>query len=139
MKQIITDGDGKPDNLRENDMDCTVRAIANASGIGYPTAYILMEQAGRKPGGSAFVTSGFAEFRREGFGRFKPLHDLSWRRKMTVKQFVDMYPSGRFVLRVRGSHRKIAHVIAIVDGVYFDNCPAKPRKEVLNAWNLEAL
>lgn len=131
---------GKPAGL-EDIYDCTVCALANASGLDYSVCHIIMEQTGRKQNGFANMMFGLEEWRRERFGTFERISThqdhFSSQRNMTVAQFVKKHSSGRFIIRI-GSLFGTSHVMAVVDGVLIDNGHCEPaRYRVLSAWELE--
>lgn len=129
----VRDG-GRPPTLYEY-ADCTVCALANASGLDYSVAYILMEQAGRKPRGLANILYGLGQYESELFGTYKTLPGISLF-PLTVAQFARQNPTGRFIIRHRVS--SIAtHVLAVVNGVVINNSEVHNlRARVTAAWQL---
>lgn len=146
MKYEISDG-GKPDTLHENNLDCTVRALAIASGLSYEIAYILYEDSGRRPGCPAPTLSGLEEYWSQGFGQFEKVSNAidpsaltayASHNQMTVSQFIRRYPTGRFIIRIKAhGGGRVKHVIAVVDGVAFDNQEVNARKRVETAYQIK--
>ncbi len=132
MKTEITDG-GKPGYLADDFLDCTVRALAIAGAVDYETAYLLMEQAGRKPRCVANIGPGLEEYKKEGFGK-AGWEALLWPHP-TLAQFTKAHPRGRYIVRVRCTPR-IGHLFAVIDGVQHDTFPNGGRKRVLSAWQI---
>lgn len=132
MKTIITDG-GKPANLQEHNLDCTVRALACATGLSYEVAYIIAEDAGRQPGCSYPWAQVVREWVFQGFGHYEWDTDT---RDTTVAAFIRQHPQGRFVIRTQFHGAKIGHVFAVVDGVVYDNYKTSLRRKVRSFYQL---
>lgn len=132
--QFITNCDGgRPDGLDE-DNDCTVCALANASGIGYPAAHILMEQAGRLPGEGSYIHLGLEEYAKEGFGSFFMVAKPS--ASITLSQFARLFPIGRYIVRYDVGYRS-SYVVATVNGVIINNSDTeRSKKRVRMAWKI---
>ncbi len=100
-----------PQNKRVG--DCVIRAIAKALGKEWKEVYIDLAMEGYKQADSFQSLAVWGKY----------LKDNGWEQKLlpdtcpacyTVEQFCKDNPQGYFVL-VTGSH-----VIAVIDGVYFD-------------------
>ena len=107
--------------------DCTVRALATVQGLGYDEAYDLLAGAGRKCG--------------RGFHLVDFLTGQEWteklsfpaqagRPRMNLATFCQEYPQGRYICRVA------KHVIAVIDGVVYDEQPSDPARCVYTAWRI---
>jgi hypothetical protein len=137
----MTDG-GKPQGFRD-EQDCTVCALANASGVGYEVAHILMEDAGRKQNGLSSVLLGLMHWKAEGFGDYRNIPVSSdalkynfGRHYSTLAQFARRYSTGSFIVRCSNGDGT-SHVMAIVNGVILNNeYGTSVRKRVNAAWEL---
>lgn len=114
--------------------DCTVRALATASGVKYDTAYDTLMLHGRKAG-RRFDFKSWAkrstfhgnQFEWTGFPAVKGM----WRVNPVL--FALKFPEGRFVLRTA------KHVLACVDGRISDEGRGAEASCVYGAWQLVRL
>lgn len=101
--------------------DCTVRALANATGLSYHDAYTLAADAGRKPGRGIHSKVLIARAKLRGL-RFRKLRFG----QRTVARFIREYPRGRFYVHV------YAHAFAIVNGDVSDR--TGDMRRITGAW-----
>lgn len=101
--------------------DCTVRALANATGMGYHEAFKLAEALGRRQG-SGLKWKPLCEL-------YAPYSTLN-RVITTVGAFAAQHPIGTFILHVR------KHVFCLKDGVMLDTGASKPTARVDYAWTV---
>jgi hypothetical protein len=106
--------------------DCTVRALANATGMPYNLAHRIMAKAGRKVGSGVHVTTWHSVYERLGVtlqsihgttngARF--LAHMTGRQQqagITLEKLIPMLGSGSFIIKQRG------HVFAVVNGKVLD-------------------
>ena len=93
--------------------DCTVRAIAKATGRDWESTYSALSTMG-------FILSDMpssnhvwgALLRRDGFKRF--IVDDKGNDIYTVKDFCRDNPKGTYILAING------HVVCVTDGIYYD-------------------
>ena len=111
--------------------DCTVRAVALATQIGYDEAYELLAAAGRK------CSKGFA---------FKPWADqaaingyrFEWqgvrkqrgRPRLGLALFCQLYPTGTYIVLVK------RHVLTVIDGVCHDCFISDAQQPVQGFWRV---
>lgn len=105
--------------------DCTVRAYAKVADIPYDFAHEILEGLGRK-------------FRKGFPFREVTLWDRSFTRPIevesgrnpgpTLASFIKSHPIGRYAVLVPG------HVMALVDGVVYDEMVPKPGRRVKRAY-----
>jgi hypothetical protein len=126
IKQVVNDGGSVASGLKEYN-DCTIRALAVVAGLGYSSAHKIGKDAGRKD------KKGFRSFTLiEHCRRIGINFELSKRRSISIKKFLEENPTGRFYARRRG------HAFAIVDGVIQDATPHnRPLQRITSAWKLE--
>ena len=125
IKQVVNDGGSVASGLRE-DNDCTIRALAVVAGLGYSSAHKIGKDAGRKDK-KGFPSFYLIQHCREIGIKF----ELSKRRSISIKKFLDENPTGRFYAKRRG------HAFAIVDGVIQDATPNRPLQRITSAWKLD--
>lgn len=103
--------------------DCTVRAVAWATGMGYAKAHALLAKHGRKLG------KGFklAKFLRDA-APF-PVQELHNVRHRTFGRFAREHPRGSFIIRREG------HAAPVVDGVIIDLSNSS-KCRVIQAWEI---
>lgn len=105
--------------------DCVVRSIASAFDVNYGEAHeICATKFGRKPKDGVYDTaSTFKLLSKEGFRignqPFAPVANSLLQKekglKLTVREFVEKFPTGRYIVLVRG------HAFALVNGVVIGN------------------
>lgn len=120
--------------------DCTVRALAIATGTPYDVVYEKLREDGRPCGG------GF-NLRRWIACQCDPvIGEPEWvfgrrlvrcsfpavknRRRMNPQQFTQDFPKGRFLVQTA------KHVAAVIDGVYLDEQPERPDRCIYGAWEV---
>lgn len=95
--------------------DCTVVALAHATGLPYDECYDTLAKAGRKCGRGFGLTKWAAKASLGGW-RFRQMSFPATKgmRRVNPATFALKHPEGRFILRVS------KHVMACVDGVIVD-------------------
>lgn len=97
--------------------DCVVRAVAKATGISWDEAYTALTVQGYKDKDLLSANTVWGKY----------LQSIGFRRKVvpesctecyTVEQFCADHPNGTYVLALQ------SHVVAAVDGQYFDSWPS---------------
>lgn len=111
--------------------DCTVVALAHASGVDYDTCYDVLAKAGRKCA-RGFNFKAWAKTARFHGWRFREMSFPATKgmRRVNPATFALKHPEGRFVLRVS------KHVMACVDGVIVDAYRSDGHRCVYGAWEL---
>lgn len=108
--------------------DCTVRALAMARQLPYDEAYDILAAAGRKCG------RGF-EFRKWiGTNAWATKISFPARKgepRMNLATFAEQHPAGTYIVKVA------KHVIAVRDGVVYDDFENAPDRCVYTAWRIE--
>lgn len=119
------------DRFETEGRDCTVHALAFATGLAYSEAHNLLAAAGRE-NGKGFHTEVI-------MGRLSVLTQRRWfatvalcwsRGYTTVNQFCKLHPTGTYVLRIKG------HAFAVVNGRAIDTHERSARSRVLGAWEV---
>jgi len=131
MKPRYVEHDGGRLGFAPNEkLDCTVRALAIASGAEYGRVHALLESYGRKRGRKM---KDFARAMRVLCGgTFNGrCPRVAGDTGITLGRYALAHPEGRYCLRVRG------HVVAVIDGVIYDLGEPKLRAIVTNAWKFE--
>jgi hypothetical protein len=124
MIQYQEDKGGSPP---EEKNDCTVRALAIATGTSYLKAYMLLCQAGRKHN-RGFVIEKLLKKNCSYLGHcfFK----LPFRKPITIQKFITKHPTGTFYIKIRG------HVFVIKEGTVYDMIEPKPMQRITDAWEV---
>lgn len=120
MKYIEHDG-GRLGFAPNEKLDCTVRAVALASGIPYAEAHALCKAYGRKDG---HKMKGFEFFMKTTFPQVRRAGDCG----ITLGRWVAAHSQGTYLLKVRG------HVVTVIDGVALDLGEPRWRQVVIGAW-----
>lgn len=125
LQTVITDGGAWDAEIFTERNDCTVRAVAIATGKPYDKIHAELEWRGRRPGqGFRLTEDGHLE--ELGFKRFHiPRPQGVKPRLATVVPHVQ---KGHFIIATK------AHVFAIIDGVAFDKTASSLSKPVFSVW-----
>ena len=123
---IVSNPNPRP---RKNSQDCAIRAIANATGDSWKDVFALLCDAGAAkldaPTSDASV--------RHALGMIGAQKVVNTKgedgRRLTVEQFADRHPRGRFVVRVSG------HWTCVADGNVIDSWDCS-WKCVFSAWEV---
>ncbi len=124
MIKYVEESAGSPPNEKN---DCTVRALAIATGSTYNKAYMLLCNAGRKHN-KGFVIEKFLKKHCSYLGHC--FHKLPFRKPITIQKFIQKYPEGIFYIKIRG------HVFVIKDGTVYDLVEPRPMQRVTAAWQV---
>lgn len=126
----ISDGGQKEAGIRDTN-DCTVRAIAHATGKPYAEAHSFMARNGRKTGRGAFFHGIVYKNRDDILGfRFVPVHT---NRSRGLKTFLLRNPQCRKGTWVVQMHH---HVAALKDGVLMDSFDSSRKEFLYEAWQV---
>jgi hypothetical protein len=126
----------------KDNKDCAVRALANVSAFSYPEAHKLMADAGRKRNKgtpwnslhSVYMATGAKEVTYYGRNtaimacRFNAKH---YNKSFTLKTFVDLYTSGKYIVIVRG------HALAVCDGAVIDTFASRAGKRLMCVYKFD--
>lgn len=102
-----------PNPHKKDDIDCVVRAVARLFDIDWDTAYMKLSIQGFAQKSILINDKVWGQYLRDNGFKVRPLPDTC-PNCYTVKDFVNDHPKGRYLLKCYG------HVIAIVDGNYYD-------------------
>jgi hypothetical protein len=138
----VTSGATSKDAGMQDQMDCTVRALANATGMPYADAHKLLEEAGRVNGKGCRINQYHDVYKAAGFeASFRGPRGRSWakyyrldgqmERGRTLARVVAENPTGRHIVIVTG------HAVALVDGVLIDTFNNKAGKIVSAVYSLK--
>jgi hypothetical protein len=122
--------DGRTDEHKHERLDCTVRAVSAACSLEYGIAYTLLKTFGRKDRHKISFVAFMACHARLGEYGHRLIYSAEG---LTVNQFLKLYKSGRFIVRIRG------HVFAVVDGCVYDRIPVGAKSHIRNVWRLDSL
>ena len=100
--------------------DCTVRALANAISCLWLDAFDFLMVKARADYSVPEDGPGFRKWLVEGGAIWNHCKAVKGKKRMTVLQFAETHPKGRYVVTIAG------HETAVVDGVILDayNCGA---------------
>lgn len=133
---IYTDGGRKDEGIGWENSDCTVRAIATATGVPYSKAHAFMAKAGRKRGkGANFSGAIYRAMRNEGhvFGcKFEEISYQDFKRSRGLKTALMRNPALRTGTWVLQQPR---HVVTLKDGKLLDSFDSS-RKEIRGAYKV---
>lgn len=127
--QIVTDAGRSLSKRPKSHNDCTVMALANATGLPYDEAYDILAKAGRKPH-KGFHMVDWAKSATLPDGRtfrWKPLPAVKGQWRANPVSFAIWHPRGSYILRVS------KHVMACVDGTIMDAWMGEPWRCVYGA------
>lgn len=98
--------------------DCTVRALANAISCTWLESFDFLTAKARADYSLPEDGPGFRKWLIEGGAKWTHCPAVKGKKRMTVLEFAETHPAGRFVVTVAG------HETACVDGVILDawNC-----------------
>lgn len=132
---IQTDGGKKAAGFKEKN-DCTVRALALATGTSYAEAHVALADDDRRTGKGhdfkgwlyrlAWQEKSYHGFIFDWFA-FKAVRGES---RMTRDKFCREYPVGAYILR------EAKHVFAVIDGVAHDTGKSYEGRCVYGAWKV---
>jgi hypothetical protein len=110
--------------------DCSVRALAVASGKSYGECHALFACAGRAPNcGTSVAASRFIHEETLGYKKIDTWTD--WMGFPTLHVFVQSHPRGRYILHTRD------HAFALIDGVVHDwTNGTGSRGRIVRAWEV---
>lgn len=102
-------------------MDCTVHALAAATGIAYAQVHAALAAKGRKNGQPFPMPRAWEGGYFENFRVQTIAFD-----EYTLGRFLRTEgKSGRYIVRMMYPKRMVGHVFAVVDGVAYDTAPTK--------------
>ena len=103
-----------PNPIRNRTIDCTVRAIAKATGEDWDTIYTHLSFYGFMYKDVAISNDVWGKYlKSKGFKRY--LVDDKDQDYYTVEDFCQDHPTGTYILAIDG------HVVCVADGKYYDS------------------
>lgn len=101
--------------------DCSIRALANAISCSWVESFDYLTVKARRDFNVCNDFCGFRKWVVEGGAVWKPCKAVKGESRMTVREFAEKHPNGRYVVQIA------SHFTACVDGVILDawNCGAK--------------
>lgn len=129
--RYITDGGRAESAWPRARNDCTVRALAITCDISYAQAYMTLREAGRV-GGQGFHVRPWAEHAVVNDRRFvwRAFQAVRGERRMNPPTFSREYDKGVWIVKTA------KHVIAVIDGVFYDAFEAYPERCIYGAWEV---
>jgi hypothetical protein len=108
--------------------DCTVRALANATGLTYESSHELLAESGRKQYKGHYIHTLYDAIVSKGVW----VKDCAAGKvsTITVARFISENPTGSYICLIRG------HVFAVVDGVVHDSFRCRPGARVRRYWKV---
>lgn len=125
-----------------------MRALAIAGDIDYREAHVLYEFAGRPAGQPYYLSRGIKVFANRYHAYCPPIPNAInpsvgmgytpfYPYQITLEEFVNRYPTGRFVVGVLAESSNIGHAFALINGVIYDTNIPSPWDRVNEAWQIE--
>lgn len=145
---VCSDGGRAAAGFAEEKNDCTVRALANATGTTYAESHALWKSLGRESGKGAnlfwnivFINKWLAPKGLKLTNTFLPKKivlgnvKLSIAKKSvpTLRSFIKAHPKGVYLCQTRD------HAFAIRDGVVHDSFAWSDLTRIVHSWNVEQL
>ena len=124
MLEYFKDCAGSPKNEQN---DCTVRALAISTGKSYWECYCVLANFGRKPNKGTNIRKFFKNNKTVFNFEFKK---LKFRKQITLNKFVKKYPIGTYYVRIS------RHVFVVKDGVAIDIKKPKQYCRITDAWEV---
>lgn len=121
-----------PNPLQKETGDCLIRALCKITGVSWVSMYIELSDLGRENCtpftalNMDYLFVDFYEFKKHKVSRQKG------RKALNVEAFCKEHPKGKYILRL--AH----HVIAVVDGRYYDLYPCWDKKTVYTYYEYPA-
>lgn len=106
VNEVLIDDGGRKQVFPQEKLDCTVRAVAWATGMGYKKAHALLAKHGRKSG-KPFGLQNFLRYSAPFIARAFEYHG-------TFGRFAREHQKGNFIVRSSG------HCAPVIDGVLID-------------------
>ena len=111
--------------------DCTVHALAFATGMKYVDAHSVLAAAGRETGKGFLTSIVMQRLSVLTKGQWFAAPAQGWSAgHTTVNQFCRLHPTGSYVLRIKG------HAFAVVNGRAVDTHARVARERVQGAWEV---
>lgn len=114
---------------RYDSNNCTVRAIATATGLSYDDAHDEMARWGRAVNAGADFKRWVKE--RAPYLTWHPLPAVKGQPRMTTARFCKAFPEGRYILSIAN------HVLPVVDGITYDISPWAADNCVYGYWQVD--
>ena len=108
--------------------DCTVRAVALSEQLDYDVAYDELKEAGRKCA-SRFQFTKWAIAQPQRFEKIS-FPAVKGQPRMNVEKFCRQYRQGRYIISTA------KHVMAVIDGVVYDDCRPDMGRCVYTAYRI---
>lgn len=110
-----------PNPKNNNTVDCTIRAYCKAENLDWNDAYDIASAVGKEMAMLCDDTRVVKEILTNNF-KYEFVKLSKEERKKTVNEFAIEHPRGTYILSVR------QHVVAVVDGYYYDSWDSGSRK-----------
>lgn len=128
---LCHDGGRKESKRSKQRNDCTVRALAIATGIPYDEAYDLLAAAGRKSGSGFNIKKWAPTASVNNFGfKWIAFPAVSGQRRMNPMTFCKQYSTRTYIARVA------KHVFAVIDGVIYDTHEPRADCCIYGVWEI---
>lgn len=117
--------------------DCTVRALALATGVDYDVAYTYLAVQGRKCSSGYNLTSLLTWFAQHEYSLWGCKFDyisfpaVKGQKRMNIVSFLEEFQEGAYIIKTA------KHVACVKDGVLFDTVPEREDRCVYCAWKVE--
>lgn len=123
-----TDAGKASSHYKHQRNDCTVRALATATGLTYDHAHRILAQYGRLTGRrfdfKAFMKASSHNMPRTTYPAIKGA------RRMNPVRFSAAHPAGTYIVQTA------KHVIAVIDGTFYDSEPPPADRCIYSAWRI---
>lgn len=111
--------------------DCTVRALASASGTSYHIAHKALEAAGRDSGEAFHIGPAILAHSIRGYLFSRVWIGEATGGRETLGHFLETHSRGRFFVRKR------LHCFAVVGGIIHDDHPRRPNEIITDCWTVQ--
>ena len=132
-----TDGGRSTSTRPKSKEDCTVRALALATGVSFDKAYDVLAIAGRKPhqrfAFKLWANSLAPRYTLRVELRWHPFQAVKGESRMNPAKFCTQFLNGRWIVRTA------KHVFAVIDGVVLDETSPRPDRCIYGAWEVIGL
>jgi len=125
---VWDDGGRDLAGFRNEARDCVVRAVAIGGQIPYKDAHDLLTWHGRKARRGTFYTH---ELLNNFFPGCLMIATCGPMSLLTIGQFIQEYPQGRYIVSIRG------HALTIINGIAYDMSETGLRNKVRASWRME--
>ena len=123
---MVTDGGASAFGYEKEENDCSVVATALALEIHYEEALTKLSAAGRSRNNGFYIVDFLEHCTFKGYSHETIIFKKG--KRPTEQEFAKKHKKGNWIVYTEG------HVVAVIDGVIFDNRPKPTKNKVQYAW-----